>query len=76
MKLRQSYKGYIIEAMTFELRGDLGFSSEFYVEKCDGEGVTATRFVMPGIYQDGQRAIQACMQAGRQKIDAGYSTGV
>jgi hypothetical protein len=76
MKLRQAYKGHVIEAMTFELRDLPGFTSEFYLEKHDGRAVAITQFFMPGIYKDSESAIQACMVAGRRKIDAGYSSGI
>jgi hypothetical protein len=76
MKVRQGYKGHVIEAMIFELRDIPGFTSEFYLEKHDGQGVTVTRFFMPGIYKDSESAIEACVLAGRQKIDVGYSPSI
>jgi hypothetical protein len=41
VKSRPGYKGYVIEARSFELK-DGGFSAEFSVEEHDASGVTET----------------------------------
>jgi hypothetical protein len=74
MKRREGYKGYVIEAQASELR-DGGFSVEFYIEEHDSSGVTVTQFFLPGTFQTEESAINAAVQAGRQKIDVGFERG-
>lgn len=71
MKRREGYKGYVIEAQANELR-DGGFSAEFYIEQHDASGVTVTQFCIPNTFPTQEAAIEAAIQAGRQKIDAGF----
>ena len=74
MKSRQGYKGYVIEARSFEHK-DGGFSAEFSIEEHDASGVTETQFYLPNIFSTQQSAIEAAIQAGRQKIDVGFERG-
>jgi hypothetical protein len=74
MKSRQGYKGYVIEARSCELRGG-GFSAEFSIEEHDGSGVTETQFFLPDTFSTAESAIEAAIQAGRQKIDVGFERG-
>jgi len=74
MKHRVGYKGYVIEAQSNELR-DGGFSVEFYIEEHDASGVTVTQFYLPNTFPTQQVAIEAAIQAGRQKIDVGFERG-
>ena len=74
MKKRQGYKGYVIEARSLELK-DGGFSAEFSVEEHDPSGVTETQFYLPGTFLTQESAIEAAIQAGRQKIDVGFERG-
>ncbi len=67
MKSRCRYKGYVIE--------DGGFYAEFSVEEHHGSGVTETQFYLPGTFPTQESAIEAAIQAGRQKIDAGFERG-
>jgi hypothetical protein len=71
MKSRQGYKGYVIEARSCEL-GDGGFSAECSVEEHDPSGVKESQFHVPNIFPTQESAIEAAIQAGRQKIDAGF----
>jgi hypothetical protein len=71
MKSRCGYKGYIIEARSHELR-DGGFSVEFSIEERDGTGVTETQFYLPDAFPTQESAIEAGIQAGRQKVDVGF----
>ena len=71
MKSREGYKGYVIEARSCEL-GDSGFSAEFSVEEHDASGVTETQFYLPDTFPTQESAIEAAIQAGQQKIDAGF----
>ena len=71
MKVRQAYKGRVIEARASELRGG-GWDSEFSVEEHDATGVTETAFYVPGVFPTSEAAVQAATQAGQQKIDAGF----
>jgi hypothetical protein len=74
MKSRQGYKGYVIEARLSELKGG-GFSAEFSVEEHDASGVTETQFYLPETFPTQESAIEAAIQAGRQKIDVGFERG-
>jgi len=74
MKSRQGYKGYVIEARSCELK-EGGFSAEFSVEEHDASGVTETQFYLPNTFSKQESAIEAAIQAGRQKIDVDYDRG-
>ncbi len=74
MKSREGYKGYVIEARSCEIK-DGGFSAEFSVEEHDASGVTETQFYVPDTFQTPESAIEAAIQAGRQKIDVGFEPG-
>jgi hypothetical protein len=74
MKSRCGYKGYVIEVRLSELK-DGGFSAEFSIEEHDGSGVTETQFYLPDTFPTQESVIEAGIQAGRQKIDAGFERG-
>jgi len=74
MKSRQGYKGYVIVARSHELQAG-GFSAEFSVEEHDASGVTETQFYLPDTFPTPELAIEAAVQAGRQKIDVGFERG-
>jgi len=71
MKSRQGYKGYVVEARSYELK-DGGFSAEFSLEEHDAAGVNVTQFYLPNTFLTQESAIEAALHAGRQKIDAGF----
>jgi hypothetical protein len=54
---------------------DGGFSAEFSVEEQDGSGATETQFYLPDTFPTQEFAIEAALQAGRQKIDVGFERG-
>jgi len=72
MKSRQGYKGFVIEARSYGLK-EGGFSAEFSVENQDSSGVTETLFYLPDTFPTQESAIEAALQAGRQKITWGLS---
>jgi len=74
MKSRQGYKGYVIEARSYEL-GEGGFAAEFSIEEHDEAGVTETQFYLPNTFSTQEPAIEAAFQAGRHKIDVGLERG-
>jgi hypothetical protein len=74
MKSRLGYKGYVIEARSCELK-DGGFSAEFSVEEHAASGATETQFYLPDTFPTQESAIEAGIQAGRQKIDVGFERG-
>jgi len=74
MKSRQGYKGYVIVARSYELQ-DGGFSADFSVEEHEADGFMETEFYMPETFPTQESAIDAGLQAGRQKIDAGFERG-
>ena len=71
MKRRLGHKGYVIVARSYELQ-DGGFSAEFSVEEHEADGVMETEFYLPDTFPTQESAIEAAVQAGRQKIDAGF----
>ena len=73
MKSRLGYKGYIIEARSYEQDG--GFSAELWIEEHDASGVTETQFYLPDTFPTQELAIEAAIQTGRQKIDVGLERG-
>ena len=73
MKSRLGYKGFVIEARLSELK-DV-FSAEFSIEEHDESGVTETQFYLPDTFPTRESAFEAAIQAGRQKIDAGFEGG-
>ena len=74
MKSRCGYKGYVIEIRLSELK-DGGFSAEFSVEEHEADGVMETEFYLPDTFPTQESAIEAAIQAGRQKIDMGFERG-
>lgn len=66
MKSRQGHKGYVIEARSHEL-GDGEFSAELSIEEHDASGVTETQFYLPEAFITQESAIEAAIQAGRQR---------
>jgi len=74
VKSRQGYKGYIIEARSCDLK-DGRFSAEFSVEEHAADGFMETEFYLPDTFPTRDSAIEAAIQAGRQKIDVGFERG-
>ena len=74
MKSRQGYKGYVIVARSYELQ-DGGFSTEVSIQEHDADGVMETEFYLPDTFPTQESAIEAGIQAGRQKIDMGSERG-
>ena len=74
LKSRLGYKGYVIEARSYQQQ-DGGFSAELWIEEHDASGVTETQFYLPNTFPTQESAIEAAIQAGRQKIDVDYDRG-
>jgi hypothetical protein len=74
MKRRLGYKGFVILARSYELQ-DGGFSAEVSIQEHDADGVMETEFYLPDTFPTEESAIEAGIQAGRQKIDAGFERG-
>ncbi len=72
MKSRQGYKGYVIEARSYEQQ-DARFSAELWIEEHDASGVTETQFYLPDTFPTEELAIEAAIQTGRQKLMRGLS---
>jgi hypothetical protein len=74
MKRREGYKGYVIVTRPCELQvGE--FSAEVSIQEHDAEGVMETEFYLPDTFPTQESAIEAAIQAGRQKIDVGFERG-
>ena len=74
MKSRRGYKGYVIVARSCELR-EGEFSAEFSVEEHEADGFMETEFYLSETFPTQDSAIEAAIQAGRQKIDMGFERG-
>jgi len=74
MKRRLGYKGQVIIARSDELKVG-GFSAEVSIQEHDADGVMETEFYLPDTFPAQDSAIEAAIQAGRQKIDAGFERG-
>ena len=74
MKSRQGYKGYVIEARSYQQQ-EGAFSAEPWIEEHDAAGVTETEFYLPDTFPTQESAIEAAIQAGQQKIDVGLERG-
>ena len=68
------YKGYVIVARSYELR-EGEFSAEFSIEEHNADGFMETEFYLPDTFPTQESAIEAAIQAGRQKIDVGFERG-
>jgi hypothetical protein len=53
----------------------MGDSRRSSVEEHDASGVTKTQFYLPDTFPTQESAIEAAIQAGRQKIDMGFERG-
>ena len=73
MKIREPYKRHVIEAMSFELRGNLGFVSDLFIERHDATGVAVTHFHVPQVFDTNESALLETMRAGGHKVDVGYA---
>ena len=74
MKSRQGHRGCVIEARSCELKRR-EFSAEFSVEEHDPSGVTERHFYLSTGFSTHESAIEAAIQAGRQKINVDYERG-
>ena len=74
MKSRQGYKGYVIEARSYQQQ-EGAFSAELWIEEHDVDGVMETEFYLPDTFPTQESAIEAGIQAGRQKIDVRFERG-
>jgi hypothetical protein len=75
MKSRQGYKGYVIVARSCELQ-DGGFSAKFSIEEHEADRFMETEFFLPDTFPTQQAAVEAALQSGRKKIDAGFESGL
>ena len=74
MKLREPYKGHVLEAVSFERSDRRGFASDLFIEKPDGEGVSITQFRAPGIFNTEELALRNAISFGRYKVDTAMRT--
>jgi len=66
------YKGYIIDARSFECRDGLGWTSEFSVFDIHRPEPLDTMFYLRESFQDRDSALKAAFVVGMEKIDAGF----
>jgi hypothetical protein len=68
------YKGYVIVARSCELQ-DRGFFADVSIQEHDADGFMETEIYLPETFPTQESAIEAGIQAGRQKIDLGFERG-
>ena len=71
---REGYKGYVIVARSYKLK-EGGFSAEFCVEEHDADGFLETEYHLPDAFPTQESAIEAGIQAGRERIDKDFEKG-
>jgi hypothetical protein len=71
--MQENYKGFVIDARSFELKDDMGWDSRFDLVTHDGAGVTETPFTLEATFKTEAEAIAAALAHGRKKIDDGFS---
>ncbi len=74
MERRVKYGRFVIDPRSYELRDGNGWTSEFSLEEHDGRGVTDTVFHLRETFPTREEAIEAAIQAGRNKIASGLQT--
>ncbi len=74
MKLKEPYKGCIIEAVSFERSDSQGYVADFFIEKPDGDGVSVIQFRSPGTFKTEELALQNAISFGRYRVDSAMRT--
>jgi hypothetical protein len=72
MSREEYYNGFVIEARSSELRGNLGWDSMFELRKDDEASIVITRFQLEGVFTTGEKALASALAHGRKKIDDGF----
>jgi hypothetical protein len=72
MSREEHYKGYIIEARSSELRGGLGWNSNFNIRKDDGASIVITPFYLENVFVTEDEALTSALAHGRKKVDDGF----
>lgn len=71
--MQESYKGFVIDARSFQLKNDMGWDSSFELVKHDGASVTINPFTLKATFKTEAEAIAAAVAHGKKKIDDGFS---
>jgi hypothetical protein len=74
MKLREPYKGHILEAVSFERSDRQGFVSDLIIEKPGGEDVSVIQFRAPGTFNTEELALRNAVGFGRYRVDSAMRT--
>ena len=67
---QEEYKGFVAEAISFELKDKTGFTVSFGVLS-DGKGETDETYASPGnVYASEQEALDAGVRMAKKRIDS------
>jgi hypothetical protein len=72
MKIRESYKGHVLEAMSHERSDGLGFVSEVYIEQHNNDHVAVTPFYPEGTFGTHELALRNAIRCGEYQVDQGF----
>lgn len=67
--MSERYKGHIVDARAYELRGGFGWTAEVYVAEDVGPDTIDHRFVLKGTFPTRDAAISAAVATGKHEID-------
>jgi len=69
MKIREPYKGHVLEAMSHERSHGLGFVSEVYIEQHRADEVAVTPFYPKGTFGTHDLALRNAILCGQYQVD-------
>jgi hypothetical protein len=69
---RAGFKGYVIDARPFQLADDGSWSSDFNIERHDGDDVNERHYSGALTFETKEEAVKHCLRLGAQIIDGVY----
>jgi len=69
---REEYGGYVIDARPSQLADDGNWSTDFYIERHDGDHVNKRHYSGTLTFETKEKAIQHCLAMGTWIIDGVY----
>jgi hypothetical protein len=72
--MQENYKGFVVDARSFELKDDMGWDSRFDLVKHDGAGVTVTPFTLEATFKTEAEAIAAALAHGRKRSTTDFQS--
>ncbi len=72
MRKTENYKGCSVDAGSNELQAG-GYDAEVYIAQFHDGETLVTGFVLQEIFETGEAALNAALEAGRHKVDIGFN---